>query len=815
MSYTLSDESERKKLVAGENILVIIVLLFIITLYFLPVIFSDHTYASRDIYNFFNPRRYFAAESIRSGNIPLWNPHLASGVPFLANLQSSVFYPLSIIYYVLPFQIGFKYFIILHYYLAGVFMFILMRHWKYDAFSSLMACIVFMFGGYMMSILDNVAFLTSAVWLPLIMLFFDRSLREGKVCYAVITGVLVGLQILGGDASFYIISTFIFMCAYLIYYLITEKAISMKERVRPISYLPIVWIIAVSLAAIQLIPFVEFLSSSTRMEGFSYEKITKWSFHPLELIQLLVPYFFGTTVPMCRWFGQYWLDTFYIGILPLLLVIFNLCCSRNKLSYFFLVIIFFCLFMAFGKYNPFIRWCQYIPVINMLHYPVKYLFLAGFSLAILSGMGCSALFTKLENKKEIRGFSTCLFVMNVFFITAFCVGLFMEDKLFTLFKNIYPQTLFYKIVGVETSFLTIFKGYSWFITILAAVSVLMVLIIKGKIAVRNAKVIFITVVLIDLVFLGKPRDNTIKSSLYTMPNETTQLLKSDPSHFRIFSLSYITFGGFMNIPKTPFNQTFRTLQSFMMPNLPLYFHVDSINEYAAILVKRYYLLYNPMREFFKLEQMESWQMNYCKEILNLFNVKYLISSFSLRDEDFKLIRGGKVKIYENLGVLPRAYLVPKAIMLKNDEEVLKTIQEVNFNPKKSILITQGEYKKAQNDFIKNEKNLPIESFRGKVKILKYSANCVEIITDGNDSSFLVLVDNYYPGWRVYVNGSEKNIIRVNYNLRGVVVPRGESKVQFIFNPMSFRIGAAISLLTLFSIVFVFLIRGGEKHINSC
>ena len=814
MNYTLLDESNRKKLVARENILAVIVLLFIITLYFLPVIFSDQTYASRDIYNFFNPRRFFAAETIRSGTIPLWNPYLASGVPFLANLQGAVFYPLSIIYYILPFQLGFKCFIVLHYYLAGLFMFLLMRRWRYDMYSSFISALVFMFGGYMISILDNVAFLTSAVWLPLIVLLFDRSLSEKKLGYLIITGVVIGLQILGGDASFYIFSTFIFMFAYLLYYLITVKSLSMKERGKIMMFLPLAWVIGICLAAIQLIPFMEFVSYSTRMEGFSYENITKWSFHPLELIQLLVPYFYGSTVPMCRWFGQFWLDTFYIGIVPLLLVIFSLCCLRKKFNYFLLIIIFFSLFMAFGKYNPLYSWSQYIPVINMLHYPVKYLFLAGFSLAVLSGIGCSALFSKLENKEEIKGFTICLFTMNLVFITAFFIGSFMEERLFIIFKSIYPQTLFYKIVGVESSFLAIFKGYSWFVILLTTVSILMVLTIKGKIAVKKLKIVLITIVLIDLIFLGKPKDNTIKSSLYTMQNETVQLLKNDSSHFRIFSLSYITFEGFMNIPKTPFNETFMTLQSFMTPNLSIYFHIDAINEYAALLVKRYYLLYSPMREFFKLEQMDPWQMNYCKEILNMLNVKYVISSFRLGMKDLKLLQTGKVKIYENPSALPRAYLVSKAIILKDDEEVLKTIQEVNFNPKKSILITKGEYEKAQKDFIGNEKNVPVESFKGEVKILKYLANCVEITTDGNDSSFLVLADNYYPGWKVSVNGSEKNILRVNYNLRGVILPRGENRVQFSFEPLSFKIGAAISLLTLLSIIAFFLMRKRVEHVSS-
>jgi len=674
-------------------------------------------------------------------------------------------------------------------------------------YSSFISALVFMFGGYMISILDNVAFLTSAVWLPLIVLLFDRSLSEKKLGYLIITGVVIGLQILGGDASFYIFSTFIFMVAYLLYYLITVKSLSMKERGKIMMFLPLAWVIGICLAAIQLIPFMEFVSYSTRMEGFSYENITKWSFHPLELIQLLVPYFYGSTVPMCRWFGQFWLDTFYIGIVPLLLVIFSLCCLRKKFNYFLLIIIFFSLFMAFGKNNPLYSWSQYVPVINMLHYPVKYLFL-------LSGIGCSALFSKLENKEEIKGFTICLFTMNLVFITAFFIGSFMEERLFTIFKSIYPQTLFFKIVGVESSFLAIFKGYSWFVILLTTVSILMVLAIKGKIAVKKLKIVLITIVLIDLIFLGKPKDNTIKSSLYTMQNETVQLLKNDSSHFRIFSLSYITFEGFMNIPKTPFNETFMTLQSFMTPNLSIYFHIDAINEYAALLVKRYYLLYSPMREFFKLEQMDPWQMNYCKEILNMLNVKYVISSFRLGVKDLKLVQAGKVKVYENPSALPRAYLVPKATILKDDEEVLKTIQEVNFNPKKSILITQGEYKKAQNDFIGNEKHVPVESFKGEVKILKYLANCVEITTDGNDSSFLVLADNYYPGWKVSVNGIEKNIIRVNYNLRGVILPRGENKVQFSFEPLSFKIGATVSLLTLLSIIAFFVMRKRFEHVSS-
>lgn len=793
-----------------ENVYIAFLFLCIAVIYFAPVVFSSQTFASRDLYNFFTPRRFFAAETIRNGSIPLWNPYLASGVPFLANHQSSLFYPLSMLYYVLPFHMGFKCFIIIHYYLAGLFMFFLMRHWRYDCPSSITAGIVFMFGGYMISILDNLAFLTSAVWLPLIVLFFDRSLRERRSRYSILTGIIIGFQILGGDASCYILSTFLFMFAYLLYYLITEEGFSIRGQGKVLFFFPLAWVIGIGVSAIQIVPFIEFLFHSTRMEGLTYEEITKWSYNPLELLQLLVPYLFGTTVPMSRWFGQLWLDTLYIGVFPLVLVLGALSCSRNRFTFFMLLIIFFSLFMAFGKYNLFGDWFASLPGINRIHYPVKYLFLTGFSLAVLSGRGFSVLFENMVEEQRIKPFILFLCAVNLLFIALLVAGFFMEETLFSFFAARYPQTLFHNIVGAGASFLAVFQGYSLFVMLLVSVSLFMVLTARGKIGIRSAKVLVIIIVLADLMFLGKPKDTLIASSLYTKPNEVITALKADPSHFRIFSLSYITFGGFMHIPGTPFSSVFTTLKSFMMPNLSLLFHINTVDEYAALLVKRYYTLFNPVKEFFRLEEKESGQVDYCKTLLNLLNVKYLISSFSLEDKDFKLVRAGKVKLYENRGVLPRAYAVPTVRVLKDDEEVLQVMEKMDFNPRESLLITRGEYEKVENDSPKENGVLP-NNFKGNVKILKYSPNQVEIETNGNDSGFLVLADNFYPGWDVYVNGREETVLRVNYNLRGVAVPRGKNRVTFTFDPASFKIGFAITLFTLSGIIAFFVrVRRGKK-----
>ena len=258
----------------------------------------------------------------------------------------------------------------------------------------------------------------------------------------------------------------------------------------------------------------------------------------------------------------------------------------------------------------------------------------------------------------------------------------------------------------------------------------------------------------------------------------------------------------MHIPNTPFSETFETLKSFLTPNLSLIFALDTVDEYAALLMKRYYQLFNPVKEFFRLENKEPWQIQQCAETLNILNVKYVISSFRLENKDFALVQGGKVKLYENLRALPRAYVVPEVTVVKDDEEGLRILGTVGFDARESILITRGEYEKVVNN-INKVKGLSPDNYKGDAKILKYSLNNVEIETSGNDSSFLVLADNYYPGWKVFLDGSRTDILKVNYNLRGVIIPSGKHTVQFSFDPLSLKLGAAISLFTvLISIVFL-------------
>ena len=89
---------------------------------------------------------------------------------------------------------------------------------------------------------------------------------------------------------------------------------------------------------------------------------------------------------------------------------------------------------------------------------------------------------------------------------------------------------------------------------------------------------------------------------------------------------------------------------------------------------------------------------------------------------------------------------------------------------------------------------------GSATITKYEPNRIELNTKANQPSILVLSESHYPGWRAYIDGRFTDTLRVDYNLRGVAVPAGDHKVEFIYRPKSVLIGFVISLLALTGLI---------------
>jgi hypothetical protein len=160
---------------------------------------------------------------------------------------------------------------------------------------------------------------------------------------------------------------------------------------------------------------------------------------------------------------------------------------------------------------------------------------------------------------------------------------------------------------------------------------------------------------------------------------------------------------------------------------------------------------------------------------------------------FKLVHSGDVKIYQNLDVLPRAFVVHRARVIEEDEAAVAAMRDESFRPKQEAILSEpppGWGAKSRQANLNSD----------QVTIISYKPERVIIEADLASEGYLILTDTYYPGWRACVDGEELSIIRANLLFRAISLSAGQHRVEFSYEPASLRTGAAVSSATLLGIV---------------
>ena len=161
---------------------------------------------------------------------------------------------------------------------------------------------------------------------------------------------------------------------------------------------------------------------------------------------------------------------------------------------------------------------------------------------------------------------------------------------------------------------------------------------------------------------------------------------------------------------------------------------------------------------------------------------------------FKLIwQHGNWYGLEHTKTFPRVFLANKIFVENNPQKNLDLV----FDPKIDLLnsvILEERPKELNNSskFI----NLPKPSTDSFTSITSYQPQKIVTHTKTNIPQMLFLSDNYYPGWKAYIDNKETKIYRADYSFRAVPVPPGETTVTFIYDPLSFKLGVGISIMSL-------------------
>jgi len=215
-------------------------------------------------------------------------------------------------------------------------------------------------------------------------------------------------------------------------------------------------------------------------------------------------------------------------------------------------------------------------------------------------------------------------------------------------------------------------------------------------------------------------------------------------------------------------------QEFFPPNESFRTGLESVDGYLNFKLKRTYELLNS-GDFWR-----QWQ---------LFNVREIVSRRDLARDGVAEVpdaRDGPVRLFKMEYPLPRAHLVWQATVAGSPQTALKATLDPAFDPGTAAVLERPLASQLAASASGTE----------KVAVDVVSPEEVRIAVTAPADGLLVISEPYYPGWTAAIDGRPASIERADYAFEAVPVPAGEHQVLLKYEPASFRIGAAISLLSL-------------------
>lgn len=721
-------------------------------------------YPFQDVISIFSQEKILFQDTVKNFHtLPLWNPYVFSGSPFLGNPTSSMFYPINLLFLFFSVDSTFGFLFMIDTILIGIFTYLFARSIKLDNFSSFISAITMMFSGPMLTLIfpGHLVNLDTFIWFPLILLLYENSIKKQKIIYAILASFPIALTLLAGAsqiAAFSLLSASIFFILRVISNLPKINKLLYLKRMFVIFFLSI--LIGFLLAAVQILPTSEFSKLSARSNGLSYGFASDFSLHPKQLISFVLPYFFGNPANGTYWGkGNFWSLNGYIGILPLLLVIIAIVIKPRRLTIIFFILGFFALLFSFGKYAlifPFFY--KYVPQFDSFRAPARFLYIYAFSFAILAGIGMNLLIQKISSAKQfLPKLTTTSFLMSIVILP---ISIFINKNV-----KLYEKYVLNNSYGIgidhSTLYSELIQDLLIFFLILLTFSIILFLKNKNKISINVLKVLFIAIIISDL-WLFSSKFISVKKidEVYTTPN-LIKTIKKDNENFRIFDKE----GLYLPITQRNKIENITGVHSLYIKDYRDF--VWSIGEHEN----------NPYESFFQIKKIE-YPM-----FLDLLNVKYIIANG---------------QVHKNTNFLPRAYIVPNAIVLSKNN-ILSKIKDNNFDPKKQIIL-----QKKPNVSLTNS-----SSFK-EVKIYHKDPNKINLQTNLDNPGFLVLSEIDYPGWKAYDNGKELEIFNADYILRSVFLKSGNHNISFTYESDSYKIGKIISLVTLFSVLFYLFYESNKR-----
>jgi membrane protein YfhO len=738
------------------------------------MVFSAKIPFFRDLASYFYPIKFSVAEAFKAGELPLWDRHMAAGFPIMAGFQSAVFYPPSVVFYLLPFFAAVRFTFVFHYAVALYGSYVLIRSWKYPIYVSLVGALLFSFGGTTVSLTNLLNHFQGAVWLPWSIYLWERAIRVRRGSTIVHFSLVSLCQLLAGSPEIFLLSIV----------LVFLDTIRMSRKVEfgsltgNIARLSLAGLIVVGLGMVQLLPTAELILNSRRDQPIPVSEALAWSMRPSSLIGILLPtleadssIYLGVRLLFAE--GPPFLLSSYMGAIA----IFGLCAwfgaARIKERMILAGLLVLSLLCALGSYTPIYPFLYgWLPVLRIIRFPEKFYYFT-FALLIFAMVRGLSVFSIRQSFRLVRFIAAAILIA---WIIAYIT--FRWDP-YLLARWIQPYHADHAPVMIDpTTIAAILFSLEKQIAVSTLIAGIVVLGQLQRLREMLWQSLLIVVVFVDLSIANKPL-HFLRSA--EVVQSVARLLEKPPAdHGRIF---YYPPGNnlhpsFVTVTGSPtYEKGTEIALNNLLPNAGMLYGFEYFQDIDALGRRSY-------TDF--LNFINTLAPDQRGQLLRILNVKYVVAFHPLEVKGLKLVREFPEhysRLFEVTGGVPRAYVAARTILDPDPLSTLRRLSSETFEPLRDVVVDVPTRVTSKT------------SFQGDATIKLYQNNKVELDARLNEPGVLVLTDAFYPGWRVFVDGNEQRILRANYLFRGVELAAGHHTVEFNYDPVSFKIGFVISSLT--------------------
>ncbi|MEW6235287.1 MAG: hypothetical protein AB1656_07865, partial [Candidatus Omnitrophota bacterium] len=622
-----------------KDLLALAIVAAIIGLFCQDILLDQKSPSRGDIPLQFYPWKAYTRSMLAAGQIPYWNPYTFGGAPFLANMQSAVFYPLDLILFLFPMEWFFGLSLILHLLLAGAGAYLLARRCGASSFPSVFAGIAYGLNGFTMIHIPAGNHLTyaGAAWVPWMFLaivgFATSSSR--RLPWALAASLITCLHFLCGhpQMTFYSLFFSTLLCF--------AAVMGMPDRdyrarffsaLLRTAVLSCFLVLGIAMAGMQLVPTLEYLEQANRAASLDIDMATEFSFAPHRLITLFFPEYYGTHIAANHYDYFYFWSCAYAGIVtPILAAAVFFLEKKSAAAVPLAAIGLLGLFLACGRGNPIYTMLMHLPGFGQFRAPAKFLPYYLVPVCVLAALGLERA-GAIAYERRKQGADQAELIKR-------CLPMFLLLALIFVYgtPRIANLTHALRLVRDEGQVNAI-RTLAFTNGSLIALASLALFLFARKIPryPRLAISLSLTLLLcLDLFTYGK---GYLDASLQRL--KVIQMQTALPQELGPLTLA---------IPSR-FPDRAAALMELDYPNLFVLWRTLNIAGYDPMSLKSYNRL---------IGKMEGWQegifhdniqlTQFDHHVLDLLNVRYVLTLRTIEDSNLKLANaGGEFRVYERL-----------------------------------------------------------------------------------------------------------------------------------------------------------------------